>query len=555
MKGGVRPAGDDRPAGSVTEDHVVEDQSEAAAFLSDPATHGGSPVDRIDTHGAMVFLAGDRAYKLKRAVAFPYMDFSTLERRHAACRAEVRLNRRTAPEFYLGVLPIVRGPKGGLRFGRLDDHRADAVDWVVVMRRFEQSSILDRVARDGELTPQLMRELARVIAAFHQAAEPHRDAAAARQIRAVVAENFAELAQDPVLFQPGRLRRLRRLTETALNRVWSTLCDRERTGFVRRCHGDLHLRNVCLIDGRPTLFDAIEFNDAFAVIDVLYDLAFLVMDLDHRGLDALANTLVNEYLGVRHDYAGLKALPLFLSMRAAVRAKVAVSIAAVQTDPSAALEWRREARRFFDRAVAYVDVSAPRLVAIGGLSGTGKSALAHALAPRFRPVPGAVILRSDVIRKELAGVKETTRLAADNYRPPMNRRVYREITRRAGRALDAGYPAIADAVYARPKQREAIERLARDRGLRFDGLWLRADPATLIARVDERGEDASDATGDVVCRQLDYDLGRVTWTRIDAGKSLARVATAAWECLGQPAPQATPGVATAAGLRARSRPR
>lgn len=541
MSGGVGAAADARGAGSRHRDHVVEDQSAAADFLGDPATHGGAAVDRFDTHGAMVFLAGDRVYKLKRAVAFPYMDFSTLERRHAACRAEVRLNRRTAPELYLGVLPIVRGPGGGLRFGRLDDDRADAVEWAVVMRRFEQAAILDQVARDGGLTPRIMRDLAEVVAAFHQAAEPRRDAAAADQVRAVVAENFAELAEDPGLFEPGRLERLRRLTETALDRVWPTLRERERAGFVRRCHGDLHLRNICLINRRPTLFDAIEFNDAFAIIDVLYDLAFLVMDLDHRGLGRLANTLVNRYLGATGDFAGLTALPLFLSMRAAVRAKVAVSVAAVQSDPSAAAEWRGEARRFFDRALAYLEASVPRLIAIGGLSGTGKSTLAGDLAPRFGPAPGAVILRSDLIRKQLAGVPETARLSAENYRPPMTRRVYGEITRRAGLALEAGYPAIADAVYARPEEREAIERLARVRGLRFDGLWLHAGPETLMARIDERQADASDATRDVVRRQLDYDLGRVTWTRIDAAGSLAETAAAAWERLGGPAPPPNAG--------------
>lgn len=517
----------------MSEDHVVEDQGEATRFLADPASHGGHDVARIDTHGAMVFLAGDRAYKIKRAVAFPYMDFSTLARRHAACRAEVRLNRRTAPDFYLGVVPIVRGPDGRLRFGRpRRGDRAKAVEWAVVMRRFEQSSMLDRMARDGALTPSIVSDLARVVAAFHRDAEPRRDFGAAERVPAVVAENFEELSREPALFAPRRLARLKRLTEAALARTRSLLRERERAGLVRQCHGDLHLRNVCLIEGRPMLFDAIEFNDDFAVIDVLYDLAFLLMDLDHRGLTELANVLINQYLTETLDDAGLAALPLFLSMRAAVRAKVAVSVAAVQSEARAAGEWRREARRFFERALAYVAAPAPRLIAIGGLSGTGKSTLARRLAPGFAPAPGAIILRSDVIRKRLAGVSETARLPADAYRPRMTRRVYGEIGRRAATVLGAGYPVVADAVFAGPQERAEIERVARDADVRFDGLWLHADAETLLGRIGARTGDASDATTEVVRRQLGYDLGRVTWPKVAAGDGPAEVAAAARERLG-----------------------
>ena len=520
------------------QDHVVEDQTQAAGFLGDPASHGGRAVERIDTHGAVVFLVGDRAYKIKRAVAFPYMDYSTLERRHAACRAEVRLNRRTAPAFYLGVMPILRGADGALRFGRLDDHRAKAVEWAVVMRRFEQSCILDNMARDGALTTGMMRRLARVVAAFHRGAEPRRDFAAAEQVPAVVAENFEELAVEPALFPPGRLAHLRQACRAALDRTGRLMRAREQAGLVRQCHGDLHLRNICLIDGRPTLFDAIEFNDAFAVIDVLYDLAFLLMDLDHRGHPELANALLNQYLAETLDYAGLAALPLYLSMRAAVRAKVAVSVAAIQADPAAAAAWRREASGFFERAVAYVEAPAPRLFAIGGLSGTGKSTLAHDLAPGF--APGAIVLRSDVIRKRLAGVAETARLPADDYRPCTSRRVYGEIARRAAAALDAGYPVIADAVFAKPGERAEIEGVARHRGVRFDGLWLHADAAVLHRRIEARTGDASDATAEVLRHQLEYRLGRVTWTRLEAGRPRDAVAAAARERLCD-APRAATG--------------
>jgi aminoglycoside phosphotransferase family enzyme/predicted kinase len=493
----------------------VEDQSAVEAFLADPATHGGRPVERVDTHGSMVFLAGRRAYKVKRAVRFPYMDYGTLARRRAMCQAEVRLNRRTAPGLYLGVAAIHPTPGGALALGPVGAQPEEAIEWVVVMRRFDEATLFDRLAQAGRLTTALMLTLAVEVAAFHRAAEPCRGGGAA-VMRATAAESLAELADAPEIFDPARVERLRRESRRALRRVGGLLDRRAAEGRVRQCHGDLHLRNICLVRGRPTLFDGIEFNEDFSVIDVLYDLAFLLMDLDHRGLRPFANRVLNRYLQVTGDIDGLAALPIFLATRAAVRAKVGASNAALQVDPARQAALQEEARAYLDGALAYLEPAAARLIAVGGLSGSGKTTLAFGLAPSLGPPPGAIVLRSDVIRKQLAGTAETARLPPEAYRPEVGARVYGELGRRAAGVLAAGYTAIADAVFGTADQRAAIAAVARRAEVPFTGLWLDAGPATLLRRVSSRAGDASDADVAVVGRQLQAVRTPIDWPSIDA---------------------------------------
>ena len=512
-----------KPAG-----HVVADQGEAAAFLATPASHGPrvDRVERIDTHGAMVFLAGERAYKMKRAVHYPYMDFSSLALRRAACERDVTLNRRTAPGLYLGVEAIVRGAGGRLSLGGA----GEVVEWLVVMARFAQDGLCDRLARAGQLSPELMRALAEEIVAFHGAAERLSGSEAAgggaAGLSAVIAENHAELNQRPEIFPAAEVSAYERAARAALERLAPLLDARLEAGFVRRCHGDLHLRNICVIDGRPTIFDAIEFNDAIACIDVLYDLAFLLMDLEHRGLRPYANLVLNRTLRSEAELAGLAALPLFLSVRAAVRAKVSVSMAESQSDAAGARVLFEEAGTYFRAARAYLEPAPPRLVAVGGLSGTGKTSLARDLAPGIGAPPGAVHLRSDILRKALSGVAELARLAPEAYGAAASRRVYAELARRARSALGAGRAVIVDAVYAKPEERAAIEAVARDLGVPCHGLWLECPEQVMIARVAGRKGDASDATPEVVRGQLDYDLGRISWHRIEVS-SAEREAVAA----------------------------
>lgn len=505
---------------------IVADQKEIAAFLADPANwqRGVQRVERIETHGSMVFLGGDLALKMKRAVKLDYMDFSTLERRRRFCEAELRLNRRTAPGLYRRVLPVTRGETGALAL----DGAGEPVEWLLEMARFDQDTLFDRLAGRGELTPPLVERLADAIAAFHAAAEPCPDGGGSAAMAAVIEANRQDFegpyaaVLDQASVAAVIAGQQARLAATA------ALQDRRRRqGAVRRCHGDLHLRNICLVEGRPTLFDCIEFNDDFAVIDVLYDLAFLVMDLMHRRLPLLANLVLNRYLAHGGDLAGLALMPLFLSVRAAVRAKVSATMAATVTDPAAIAALRDEARQYLALAATCLAVRPPRLVAIGGLSGSGKTTLARALAPGFGSAPGALVLRSDEIRKCLLGLPPTETLPEAAYSSDIGAKTYAEIAARAAAGLAAGQAVIADAVYARAAERTAIEAVARLAGVRFDGIWLEAPQPVLAGRIDARRDDASDATASVLARQVAYDLGEIAWRRLPAAAGPDAVAAAA----------------------------
>ncbi|MDF1790950.1 MAG: AAA family ATPase [Thalassobaculaceae bacterium] len=497
-----------------TASHVVEDQSAVFDFLSDPTTHGlNEAVGRIDTHGAAVFLAGDDAYKVKRAVRFPFMDFSTLEKRRIACEAEIAVNRANAPDIYLGAVPIARNADG-LALGGDDE----VVDWCVHMRRFDEDRTLDKLAGTERLSDDLLRRTAAAIAASHARAPVREGTGFAKAFAAVIHENGESLGESPDLFAGDRVDGVTRRAQAILTSVASALDARERQGWVRRCHGDLHLRNIVALDDGPTLFDAIEFDEDLATTDVLYDLAFLLMDLGERGLNAEANLILNRYLAEGRDpgqTAGLAALQLFISVRAAIRAKVtAAALGSADADARPGLE--KDARRYFDFAEAVLVPYPPRMVAVGGLSGTGKSTLAARLAVGVRPFPGAIHLRSDVIRKRLMGVEEYARLGDDGYAWEVTEKVYATLLEETSAALRAGQSVIVDAVNQRPEEREALADLAADMDIDFTGLWLEAPTETLVARADTRSRDASDADGAVVTAQAERDLGYLDWYRIDA---------------------------------------
>jgi aminoglycoside phosphotransferase family enzyme/predicted kinase len=494
---------------------VTEDQADVIAFLAAPSTHGAATVERIDTHSAIVFLAGERAYKLKRAVRFDYLDFSTVERRRAMCEAEVRLNRRTAPDVYRGVIPITRGAGRALALGG----SGAAIDWVVDMRRFSQEGLFDRLAAAGRLDLDLMLSLSAAIAEFHRIADRRTDHGGRPAMEWVVdgnAAGFAEYGQG--VLDPVAGRRLTEASHAELDAGGALLDERRAAGFVRHCHGDLHLRNIVLLDGRPTLFDGVEFNDEIACIDVLYDLAFLLMDLWRRGLMRHANAVWNRYLEDAGDLSGLSLLPLFLSCRAAVRAKTSATAARLQPDVRRRRELQESAREYLAMAERLLQRPGPCLVAIGGFSGTGKSTLAFGLAPSLGPVPGALVIRSDVIRKRLSGVSPLDRLGPEGYSPEMSERVYATAAQRAMRTIRQGHSAIVDAVYARPADRQAIERVAIEAAVPFVGLWLDAPESTLIARAAQRRDDASDADAAVIRRQHRDGTGVMAWHRIEASR-------------------------------------
>ncbi|WP_020174041.1 AAA family ATPase [Methyloferula stellata] len=493
------------------------DQSAVFAFLGDAATYGlSAPIKRIDTHGAVVFLAGDDVYKVKRAVHFSYMDFSTLEKRKAACEAEIAVNRDNAPALYLETVPITRAAHG-LHLGG----DGEPVEWAVHLRRFNEEATLDRLAEQGPFESTLLARLAAAVSAAHRQA-PIRDgeAATAALRRALVATVDELCDRTDVFASEDDSGAFRARLITAFDQGEPLLLRRGGKGKVRRCHGDLHLRNIVLIDGAPVLFDAIEFNEALAVTDILYDLAFLIMDLWHRGLAADANLLLNRYLWASDDaqseIEGLALLPLFLALRAAIRA--IVMAAQSRLDP-AKTGLRDNARSYLEAAGRFLDPVAPCLVAVGGLSGTGKSVLCAALAPSIGAAPGALHLRSDIERKNMFGGDEMERLPAEAYRSEISAQVYERLKQLAETGLKAGRGVILDATYTKPEGRKVLADLAAAAGLCFTGIWLEAPLDLLTKRVNERRGDASDATADVVAGQAQEDLGDITWHRLDASKS------------------------------------
>jgi aminoglycoside phosphotransferase family enzyme/predicted kinase len=506
---------------------MADDQREVIDFLSRPSSYRGAVerVDVIETHVSLVFLTGDRAYKLKRAVKLPYLDFSTVERRRTACEAELVLNRRTAPELYLEVRGLTRSATDEVGFGT----EGPVVDWVVVMRRFDKAALFDELARTHRLTAPLMAGLADHIAAFHQAAEPRPGHGAAKSLAAIVKTNHSCLvAAREAGFAAERIMEVRQQSLERLAAVGALLDRRAAAGRVRRGHGDLHLRNVCLFGGRPTLFDCLEFSDELASVDVLYDLAFLLMDLEHRGLVDFANLVLNRYLDLTGEDDGLAAMPLFLSLRAVIRAHVTATAMEQATQREAKPGLGAEARGYLGLAAALLRPRSCRLVAIGGLSGTGKSTLAAALAPSL----GARVLRSDVVRKRLFDVALETRLPANAYTSQVSRRVYTALRRKAADALAAGYSVIIDAVSLKPEERRSLSAVADAAGVPFAGLWLAAPATTMEMRLRARHHDASDASPEVLAQQLQQNPGAMDWVRLDAGAGPEECLAAARRALG-----------------------
>jgi aminoglycoside phosphotransferase family enzyme/predicted kinase len=488
---------------------MADDQSEVIRFLMDPATHGGAVPEHVETHGAHVFLAGDVALKIKRAAKYDYMDFSTLALRERMIRRELELNRPAAPMIYRDVLPVTR-EDGRLALGG----SGEPVEWALRMWRFPQENELSEVAARGELDDRLAEDLGQRIADYHARA-PLRTADGAALIAAILDEldtAFATMVDD---LGGKRLSEFRGAARAALEAVTPLLAARGAGGHVRRCHGDLHLGNIVLNDGRPVLYDALEFDEELGTCDVLYDLAFLIMDLRHRGLARAANLTLNAWLFAWDgaEDAGLAALPLFLAVRAAIRAMVEV-----QTDMAAGHpgQCRADARAYLDEALAVLSPARPRLVAVGGVSGSGKTTLGRRLAPEIGAAPGAVHLRSDLERKRLAGVDPTARLPAEAYGAAAGDAVYARLLERAETLLEAGRSVLLDATWLSPERRAGAEALARRAGVPFIGLWLEAPETILKARVTRRQGDASDADAVVVSRQLQGAAGAAGWLRIDA---------------------------------------
>jgi aminoglycoside phosphotransferase family enzyme/predicted kinase len=479
------------------------DQQRVLEFLG-----GGQDTQRVDTHGSIVFLRPDRVYKVKRAVRLPYLDYSSLDKRKHACEEEIAVNRRLAPEIYRGVVPITDGQAGPEIGGK-----GDVIEWAVEMARFDERQTFDHLAARGEITPELAEPLAEAIAASHHGAPVSDGETWLASLPGIISRNTIAFRGHPSLAS-SEVERLHVLSGDLLAKSRPLLKQRAAARMVRRCHGDAHLGNIVLIDGKPRLFDAIEFDPVIATTDVLYDLAFPLMDLLHFGNRAAANRLLNFYLQAnwRQNAGAFALLPLFLSIRAAIRANVLLTKHAQGGDPAVL----SDAKSYFELALELIAPGRPSLIAIGGRSGTGKSVLARAVAALVQPAPGAVLLRSDVIRKEISGVGPLVKLPETAYAAGTSERVYDAMLDRARTVLAQGLSAVVDAAFLREDERNQLGPLAASCGVDFFGMFLVAETSVRLARIGARRNDASDATEDVALFQEGIDTGTIDWAIVDA---------------------------------------
>lgn len=463
------------------------------------------PVQSIETHLSWVLLAGEHAVKLKKPVKLPFADFSTLDLRRRACEEELRLNRRTAPGLYEAVVPIT----GTLEEPTLGGY-GPPLEWAVLMHRFDQEALFDRMAAARTLRPEHVDDLATVTAGLHAGAP--RAATGSpfgthAEIRAEAAGNFAALLDpDLGLVNDPRLSRLHTWTLRAADRLRETFARRLAEGFVRECHGDLHLANVALLDGRAVPFDAIEFNELFRWIDVMSEAAFPAMDLASRGLPALSHRFVDAYLARTGDYGGVAVLRYYLAHRALVRAKVAAIHGHAQgVDAATRADRDRVVCRHLDLAANVIEPGRPALIVMQGLSGSGKTAISQVLLEAI----GAIRIRSDVERKRLFGLSASDRShsapGAGLYTPEADARTQERLVEAAGQVLAARHVAIVDATNHKRESRERLARLARERDVPFAIVACEAPDAVLRERVGRRnteGLDASEADLAVLDRQI-----------------------------------------------------
>jgi len=464
-------------------------------------------VEVVETHISWVLLAGDFAYKLKKPVDFGFLDFSSLAARRHFCDEELRLNRRLAPQLYLDVVAITGTPQAPRVSGG-----GEPIEYAVRMRRFRRDDELDALAARGALRTAHVDALAARIARFHDeapAAPPDGPWGTPDAVLAPCTANFEHFAQLPMRAdQRRRLARLRDWTLAEHERLRPLMQARLAGARVRECHGDLHLANIVLIDGEPVVFDALEFNPALRWIDVISEVAFTVMDLEHRGVPALARRFLDDYLSAGGDYDGLALLPWYLVYRALVRAKVAALRAgqpAAAAGPAHAQADARDVESHLALAERFAGPRRPCVALMHGVSGSGKSFVARRLVEDG----GWIRLRSDVERKRIAGLGALARSgsAPDEglYSARMGELTYARLLELATRVLDAGYPVVVDAAFLRAAQRSPFEALAAGRGVPWCIVGTTAPEAVLRERVAARrarGDDPSEATIAVLERQL-----------------------------------------------------
>lgn len=464
----------------------------------------GLAVELVETHASWLLLAGKSAWKIKKPLTLPFLDYGSLEKREACCRAELTLNRRLAPELYLDVVPIGGSPAQPV-IGALP-----AIEWAVHMRRFDETGRLDHVAASGELQPAHLSQLAATLFVFHQAAAcapADSRFGAPEQILAAARENFVELRQWLPSAGQAVVEFLAAWTEIEFDRCAELFSARKREACIREGHGDLHLGNLVLIDDHVTAFDCIEFNDDFRWNDPISEIAFVWIDLLDHGRPGLAAAFLNAWLEAGGDFAAIKLLRFYAVYRAVVRAKIA-ALRARQEDETAAAGEIATACGYLDLARKIAVPPAPTLAITCGLSGSGKTTASSArLLDPERPEAGRLLrIRSDVERKRLFGLtaRENSGSQPDGgiYTPEATARTYARLLALSREMLLAGWPVIVDAAFLKRAERGGFAALAAELGVGFSILATEAPPEELRRRLLARSGDASEATVAVLEKQM-----------------------------------------------------
>lgn len=473
-------------------------QSMLIASLSKPEVypHPVAPVEVLETHISWVVLTGTYAYKIKKSVKLDFLDFSTLQRRRHFCEEELRLNRRTAPQLYLDVVPICGSEEHPVVGGE-----GRAIEYALKMHQFKQSAQLDRQLDEGLVDEKDMRDLAATIAALHEKAARDDFVSARETLQQIGRPQLDNFPPTVAVADLKITQRIHEWTVQSLHDLESTLIERHKRGFVRECHGDLHLRNLVRLPSGIVAFDCVEFSPALRNIDVISDIAFLAMDLVARARQDLASVFVNRYLECTHDYAGMSLFGLYFVYHSMIRAKVAAIRLGERREAAGRTEELSRLKHHLAVAIRWIRQPPPIIIGMHGFSGSGKTWMSTQL---LGDLP-AVRVRTDIIRKQYLAQAAFSRGLSQPGRGAYTARartdVYGSMVDIAGDLIDAGFNVIADASFLMRENRGMLEALAERKGVPLVWVDVRADHDELVRRLRQRaasGDDASEANAMVL---------------------------------------------------------
>ncbi len=473
--------------------YLIE-QMQVASFYPHPVTE---PIEIIQTHASYVFLTGEYAYKLKKSVNFGFLDYSILAKRKYFLETELNLNKKIASDLYLAVIPIVN-QNNKLTLGGI----GEIVEYTLQMRQFPQDNLFTNLLAANKLSSDRLMELGKIVAQFHQTADTNEYISSfgtVANIRVAIEQNYHQSQKYLGVVQTQeQLEATKAYTDYFLNEREELFNTRIKQHKIKECHGDLHLKNICLWQNKIQLFDRIEFNESFRFVDTFYDIAFTVMDLDARSQPDLANAFLNSYLEYTGDWTGLLLLPFYLSRQAYVRAKVNSFLL---DDPEVSTDIKKQAKKtasdYYRQAYQYTQTKSGNLILMSGLSGSGKSTVAQYLAKK----QGAIHLRSDAVRKHLAGIPIDEPGQDDLYSTEMTQQTYTRLLELGLLLATAGFTVILDAKYDRLVQRQTAISQADTQHIPIKIIQCNAPVSVLRDRLNKRQGDISDATADLITSQ------------------------------------------------------